>query len=57
MDVKEYAMSKSPIDEKYLQKIIETTQNIEGYHKASKDVVKKVQSLRKKHGIKVSAKR
>ena len=50
-------MSKSPIDEKYLQKIIETTQNIEGYPKASKDVVKKVQNLRKRYGIKVSAKR
>ncbi len=50
-------MSKSPIDEKYLQKIIETTQSIEGYTKASKDVIEKVQLLRKKHGIKVSVKR
>ncbi len=50
-------MSKSPIDEKYLQKIIATTQSIEGYAQASKDVIEKVQSLRKKHGIKVSVKR
>ena len=50
-------MSKNPIDEKYLQQIIETTQKIEGYPKASRDVVAKVQILRKKHGIKVSSKR
>ncbi len=50
-------MSKSPIDEKYLQKVIETTQNIEGYPKASKKIVKKVQNLRKKYGIQVSVKR
>jgi len=50
-------MSKVPIDEKYLQKIIETTQTIEGYKKASTDVIQKVQSIRKKYGIKVSAKR
>ena len=57
MDAKGYAMSKSPIDEKYLQKIIETTQRIEGYTKASKEVVNKVQILRKKYGIKVSVKK
>ena len=49
-------MSKSPIDEKYLEKIIETTQNIEGYKKASIEVVNKVQTIRRKYGIKVSAK-
>jgi hypothetical protein len=50
-------VSKPPIDEKYLQKIIETTQRIEGYTKAGKEVVSKVQILRKKYGIKVSAKK
>jgi hypothetical protein len=50
-------MRKKPIDEKYLQKIIDTTQNIEGYTKSSKDVIKKVQLLIKKYGIKVSVKR
>ncbi len=50
-------MSKSPIDEKYLEKVIDTTQNIEGYRKASADVVKKVQTIREKYGIKVSSKR
>ena len=49
-------MSKSPIDKKYLQKIIETTQSIKGYSKAGKEVVKKVQALRKKYGIKVEFK-
>jgi len=57
MDAEGYAMSKSPIDEKYLQKIIETTQRIEGYTKASKEVVNKVRVLRKKYGIKVSVKK
>jgi hypothetical protein len=57
MDAKECAMSKSPIDEKYLQKIVETTQSIEGYTKASKEAVKKVKILREKYGIKVSAKK
>lgn len=50
-------MSKHPIDQKYLKKIVNTTQSIEGYGTASKDVIKKVKSLRKKYGIKVSIKR
>ncbi len=50
-------MSKNPVDQKYLKKIINTTQSIEGYEAASKGVVKKVKSLREKYGIKVSTKR
>ena len=50
-------MSKNPISEKYLQKIIDTTQSIEGYKKASADVVKKVHTMKEKYGIKVSSKR
>ncbi len=50
-------MSKNPVNKKYLQKIIDTTQNIEGYKNASADVVKKVHTIREKYGIKVSAQR
>lgn len=47
-------MSKHPITKEQLQKTIETTQAIEGYKPASSEVVKRVQSLKEKHGIKVS---
>jgi predicted DNA-binding helix-hairpin-helix protein len=50
-------MSKTPITKQELLKTIQTTQIIEGYKKASDDVVKKVKSLRKQYGIKVSPKR
>lgn len=48
-------MSKNPIDAKELDKIVNTTQNIEGYKEANKEVVKKVQKLREKYGIKVQS--
>jgi len=50
-------MSKNHISEKYLKKIIDTTQSIEGYKKANADIVKKVHIIREKYGIKVSAQR
>ncbi len=50
-------MSKNPVDAKELDKIIKTTQNIEGYKEASKEVVQEVELLREKYGIKVQASR
>ncbi len=46
-------MSKNPIDKKELHKIIKTTQNIEGYKEARREVVEEVMSLKEKYGIKV----
>jgi len=46
-------MSKNPLDKKELEKIIKTTQNIEGYKEPSKEVIAQVKTLREKHGIKV----
>jgi len=46
-------MSKNPINSKELDKIIKTTQNIEGYKEADAEVVKEIELLRKKYGIKV----
>ncbi len=46
-------MSKNPVDSKELEKIIKTTQNIEGYKEANKKVIKEVELLREKYGIKV----
>lgn len=48
-------MSKNPVDSKELDKIIKTTQNIEGYKEANKEVVKEVNILREKYGIKVQS--
>lgn len=48
-------MSKNPIDSKELAKVIQTTQNIEGYKDASKEVVEEVKQLREKYGIKVQS--
>lgn len=48
-------MSKNPINSKELEKIIQTTQNIEGYKEASKEVVQEVKLLREKYGIKVQS--
>ncbi len=50
-------MSKTPITSQELKKVIKTTQNIEGYKQANAEIVKKVKSLRKKYGIKVSVQR
>jgi len=46
-------MSKNPLDKKELEKIIKTTQNIEGYKEPSKELIEQVKTLREKHGIKV----
>ena len=48
-------MSKNPVNSKELEKIIKTTQNIEGYKEASKEVVKEVKILREKYGIQVQS--
>ena len=48
-------MSKNPVDSKELEKIIRTTQNIEGYKEANTEVVKEVRKLREKYGIKVQS--
>ena len=48
-------MSKNPVNSKELEKIIKTTQNIEGYKEASKEVVKEVKILREKYCIKVQS--
>lgn len=50
-------MSKNPLDKKDLEKIIKTTQNIEGYKKPSKEIIQKAKSIREKYNIKVSAKK
>lgn len=49
-------MKKRTLDKNYLQKIIHTTQKIEGYGKASTEIKKKAQELREKYGIKISVK-
>ena len=46
-------MSKNPIEKKELAVVIRTTQNIEGYKEANKEVVNEVKILREKYGIKV----
>jgi hypothetical protein len=51
---KEGIVSKNPISAETLKKIIYTTQLIEGYQPANSDVVKKVQDLKNRYGIKVS---
>ena len=48
-------MSKNPIDSKELEKIIKTTQNIEGYGEANSQVIKEVKQLKEKYGIKVQS--
>ena len=50
-------MSKNPINKKTISKIIQTTQAIEGYAVANEATVQEAQSLRKKYGIKVSARK
>ncbi|MEA3499107.1 MAG: hypothetical protein U9R16_08620 [Campylobacterota bacterium] len=46
-------MSKNPLDKKELEKIIKTTQNIEGYKEPSEQLKNEVKTLREKYGIKV----
>ncbi|MGB3962097.1 MAG: hypothetical protein WBK95_07670 [Sulfurimonas sp.] len=46
-------MNRYPVDSKELDKIIKTTQSIEGYKEAKKEVVVEVMLLREKYGIKV----
>lgn len=48
-------MCKNPIDSKELEKVIQVTQNIEGYKEASKEVVNEVRKLKEKYGIKVQS--
>jgi len=43
------------IDQKILKKVVRTTQAIEGYSEASLEVKSKVQDLKQRYGIKVSA--
>lgn len=50
-------MSKNPLDKKDLEKIIKTTQNIEGYKEPSKEIIQEAKSIREKYGIKVSTKK
>lgn len=50
-------MKKKISDKTYLQKVIHTTQRIEGYMEPSPEVKEKAESLRKKYGIKVSVKK
>lgn len=47
-------MSKTPLSKDKLNKVIHTTQAIEGYKPASNDTVKKVQELKARHDLKVS---
>ena len=51
---KEGIVSKNPISAETLKKTIYTTQLIEGYQPANSEVVKKVQDLKNRYGIKVS---
>lgn len=43
------------IDEEVLEKVVRTTQAIEGYEEAPLEVKEKVEKLSIEHGIKVSA--
>ena len=43
------------IDEEILEKVVRTTQEIEGYEEVSLEVKEKVDKLSVEHGIKVSA--
>jgi hypothetical protein len=47
-------MNKATISTLELQKVIQTTQAIEGYKQARPDVVERVKQLRVRYGIKVS---
>jgi hypothetical protein len=47
-------MLKKTLDKKYLQRVVNTTQRIEGYSEASKKVKDEAKMLREKYGIKIS---
>lgn len=49
-------MNKNQLNKKYLEKIIKTTQNIEGYKEPSKETIQKAKSIKEKYNIKVSTK-
>ena len=48
-------MSKNPISKTTILKTIRTTQAIEGYQEANKEIRQKAKLLMEKYGIKVSA--
>ena len=50
-------MSKAPITKEELLKIIQTTQEIEGYKKADKKTIQKAKEIKAKYEIKVSLQR
>lgn len=54
---KEGIVSKNPISAETLKKTIYTTQLIEGYLPANSEVIKKVQDLKNRYGIKVSSRK
>ena len=47
-------MSKNPVNKRIIQKVVQISQEIEGYATPSKTVVQKAQTLKEKYGIKVS---
>ena len=47
-------MSKNPLSKDKLNKVIHTTQAIEGYQPANNDIAEKVRELKARYGIKVS---
>lgn len=47
-------MNKNQLNKKDLEKIIKTTQNIEGYKEASKEIIQEAKSIKEKYDIKVS---
>lgn len=50
-------MSKNPLDKKELEKVIKTTQAIEGYKEPSKELIKEIKDIKSKYGIKVQRKK
>jgi len=46
-------MNKRALDKRELDKIIKTTQNIEGYKEPTTQLIEQVKTLREKYGIKV----
>lgn len=47
-------MSKNPLSKDKLNKVIQTTQAIEGYKPASDEIIEKIRKLKTTYGIKVS---
>ena len=50
-------MSKNPLNKKELEKVIKTTQAIEGYTNSNESSTKQAKALMERYGIKVSTKR